>query len=57
MAFACMGARGKAGVHDAGGLCVYLWDEMIRPTSDVAFVGDVRNVVACHFICQQICLN
>lgn len=52
-----MGARGKAGVHDAGGFCVYLWDEMIRPTSDVVFVGDVRNVVACHFICQQICLN
>lgn len=34
---------------------VYLWNEMIRPESDVVFVGDARNVVACYFICQQMC--
>lgn len=34
---------------------VYLWNEMMRPESDVVFVGDARNVVACYFICQQIC--
>lgn len=34
---------------------VYLWNEMMRPDSDVVFVSDVRNVVACYFICQQMC--
>lgn len=34
---------------------VYLWNEMIRPDSDVVFIGDARNVVACYFICQQMC--
>lgn len=34
---------------------VYLWNEMIRPESDVVFIGDARNVVACYFICQQMC--
>ncbi|HAF2715626.1 TPA: hypothetical protein G8M05_004973 [Salmonella enterica] len=34
---------------------VYLWNEMIRPESDVVFVGNARNVVACYFICQQMC--
>jgi len=34
---------------------VYLWNEMMRPDSDVVFVGDARNVVACYFICQQLC--
>ena len=34
---------------------IYLWNEMMRPDSDVVFVGDVRNVVACYFICQQMC--
>jgi hypothetical protein len=34
---------------------VYLWHKMIRPDSDVVFVGDARNVVACYFICQQMC--
>lgn len=34
---------------------VYLWNEMMHPESDVVFVGDARNVVACYFICQQIC--
>ncbi|ECM3182576.1 hypothetical protein QB94_20485 [Salmonella enterica subsp. enterica serovar Newport] len=33
---------------------IYLWNEMIRPDSDVVFVGDARNVVACYFICQQM---
>lgn len=27
----------------------------MRPESDVVFVGDARNVVACYFICQQFC--
>ncbi|HAF2131443.1 TPA: hypothetical protein G9F27_005827, partial [Salmonella enterica] len=30
-------------------------NEMIRSDSDVVFVGDARNVVACWFICQQMC--
>nr|WP_244631124.1 hypothetical protein [Pantoea agglomerans] len=34
---------------------IYLWNEMMRPDSDVVFVGDARNVVACYFICQQMC--
>ncbi len=34
---------------------VYLWNEMMRPASDVVFVGDASNVVACYFICQQMC--
>ncbi|STU33261.1 Uncharacterised protein [Klebsiella pneumoniae] len=34
---------------------IYLWNEMRRPDSDVVFVGDARNVVACYFICQQMC--
>ncbi|EJQ5250329.1 hypothetical protein NX289_005013, partial [Salmonella enterica] len=34
---------------------VYLWNEMMHPESDVVFVGDARNVVACYFICQQMC--
>ncbi|MGX5088837.1 hypothetical protein [Enterobacter sp. UPMP2052] len=34
---------------------IYLWNEMIRPYSDVVFAGDARNVVACYFICQQMC--
>lgn len=34
---------------------IYLWNEMMRPESDVVFVGDARNVVACYFICQQMC--
>lgn len=34
---------------------IYLWNEMISPDSDVVFVGDARNVVACYFICQQMC--
>ncbi len=34
---------------------VYLWNEMMRPDSDVVFVGDARNAVACYFICQQMC--
>ncbi|MFP2241019.1 hypothetical protein ACLEX4_21200 [Pseudescherichia vulneris] len=34
---------------------VYLWNEMMRPESDVVFVGDARNVVTCYFICQQMC--
>lgn len=38
-----------------GCFCVYLWNEMIRPESDVVFVGDARNVVASYFICQQMC--
>ena len=38
------------GCHD-----IYLWNEMMRPDSDVVFVGDARNVVACYFICQQMC--
>jgi hypothetical protein len=25
---------------------IYLWNEMMRPDSDVVFVGDARNVVA-----------
>jgi hypothetical protein len=33
---------------------IYLWNEMMRPDSDVVFVGDARNVVACYFICQQM---
>lgn len=32
---------------------VYLWNEMIRPESDVVFVGDARNVVACYFIISR----
>lgn len=28
---------------------------MMHPESDVVFVGDARNVVACYFICQQMC--
>lgn len=38
-----------------GCIDVYLWNEMMRPESDVLFVGDARNVVACYFICQQMC--
>lgn len=38
-----------------GCIDVYLWNEMMRPDSDVVFVGDARNVVACYFICQQMC--
>lgn len=34
---------------------IYLWNEMMRPDSDVVFEGDVRSVVACYFICQQMC--
>jgi hypothetical protein len=34
---------------------IYLWNEMMRPESDVVFVGDARNAVACYFICQQMC--
>jgi len=34
---------------------VYLWNEMMRPESDVLFVGDARNVVTCYLICQQMC--
>ncbi|EEM8924360.1 hypothetical protein GL409_04780 [Salmonella enterica] len=34
---------------------VYLWNDMIHPESDVVFIGDARNVVACWFICQQMC--
>ncbi|EDT8279609.1 hypothetical protein GZ08_004257 [Salmonella enterica subsp. enterica serovar Javiana] len=34
---------------------IYLWNEMMRPDSDVVFVGDARNVVVCYFICQQMC--
>ncbi|EFT2484856.1 hypothetical protein HVH02_003760 [Salmonella enterica] len=34
---------------------VYLWNDMMHPESDVVFVGDARNVVACYFICQQMC--
>ncbi|EBP9391898.1 hypothetical protein ATP18_25700, partial [Salmonella enterica] len=34
---------------------VYLWNEMMHPESDVVFVGGARNVVACYFICQQMC--
>ncbi|HGU9533043.1 TPA: hypothetical protein ACNBTF_003896 [Escherichia coli] len=34
---------------------IYLWNEMMRPDSDVVFVGEARNVVACYFICQQMC--
>lgn len=34
---------------------IYLWNEMMRPESHVVFVGDARNVVACYFICQQMC--
>ncbi|MGX5089095.1 hypothetical protein [Enterobacter sp. UPMP2052] len=34
---------------------IYLWNEMIRPDSDVVFAGDARNVVAYYFICQQMC--
>lgn len=34
---------------------IYLWNEMMRPDSDVVFVDDARNVVACYFICQQMC--
>lgn len=37
------------------GCDIYLWNEMMRPDSDVVFVGDARNVVACYFICQQMC--
>jgi len=33
---------------------IYLWNEMMRPDSDVVFVGDARNVVASYFICQQM---
>lgn len=33
---------------------IYLWNEMMRPDSDMVFVGDARNVVACYFICQQM---
>ncbi|WP_249264711.1 hypothetical protein [Salmonella enterica] len=28
---------------------------MLRSENDVVFVGDARNVVACWFICQQMC--
>jgi hypothetical protein len=38
-----------------GCIDVYLWNEMMRPDSDVIFVGDAQNVVACYFICQQMC--
>ncbi|EDK0678359.1 hypothetical protein GFW62_21150 [Salmonella enterica] len=34
---------------------VYLWNDMMHPESDVVFIGDARNVVACWFICQQMC--
>ncbi|EBR5103372.1 hypothetical protein B2O45_25055 [Salmonella enterica] len=34
---------------------VYLWNDMMHPESDVVFVGDARNVVACYFICRQMC--
>ncbi|ECJ3538783.1 hypothetical protein FQA38_23135 [Salmonella enterica] len=34
---------------------VYLWNGMMHPESDVVFIGDARNVVACYFICQQMC--
>ncbi|EDC2918756.1 hypothetical protein GAD60_21730 [Salmonella enterica] len=34
---------------------IYLWNEMMRPDSNVVFVGDARNVVVCYFICQQMC--
>lgn len=34
---------------------IYLWNEMMQPNSDVVFVGDASNVVACYFICQQMC--
>ncbi|ENL9264133.1 hypothetical protein AB6K26_004574 [Salmonella enterica] len=34
---------------------VYLWNDIMCPDSDVVFVGDARNVVACYFICQQMC--
>ncbi|WP_195918292.1 hypothetical protein [Salmonella enterica] len=27
----------------------------MHPESDVVFIGDARNVVACWFICQQMC--
>ena len=38
-----------------GCIDVYLWNEMMQPDSDVIFVGDAQNVVACYFICQQMC--
>lgn len=38
-----------------GCIDVYLWNDMMRPESDVVFVGEARNVVACYFICQQMC--
>ena len=34
---------------------IYLWNEMMRPDSDVVSAGDARYVIACYFICQQIC--
>ncbi|HHL8511343.1 TPA: hypothetical protein ACQ8Q0_004209 [Escherichia coli] len=34
---------------------IYLWNEMMRSDSDVVFVGDVRNVATCYFICQRMC--
>ncbi|MBI0278631.1 hypothetical protein I6H07_23180 (plasmid) [Hafnia alvei] len=34
---------------------IYLWNERMCPESDVVFVGDARNVIACYFICQQMC--
>lgn len=34
---------------------VYLWNDFMCPDSDVVFVGEPRNVVACWFVCQQMC--
>lgn len=36
------------GCHD-----IYLWNEMMRPDSDVVFVGDARNVVVCYSALQR----
>lgn len=38
-----------------GCVSIYLWDGATHPCSNVIFIGEFRNAVACYCICQQSC--